>query len=564
MDIKKERGQDYMVDNNDNEDLSGFRAFTPFIFKISSNLEYLNDIDEYIATIYLKRLVYNDAFNEIHNKFKRTLFKRRKKLVKSEFVGIWGWNSWCGIHTFPILTDGKIYDIYKNTVDVGFTHREEGTGLLPHAVLHKIDNNGVIEFAGEPTYKCYDGVHGEDYNIDNILCWAKMAMEYFLATGDFDWFNAEKMRVISMTIDFFLDNYRDKFNPELIYTGIEGDWTECTNWTLDNSNASVNMLRTLELFIECEKLFTFKNSFSATHYDYQDVFDRMLLNFNKPVEEGGFWHDDLGFYVHGNDGKGGHIEGDKYFESTVNYFALLWGYAPKKYANRIFEYLNTKGKEVENPPNVALPVLTNYMPRTNARRKRYGYDVTNGDIWTVLGAHATAARLKYGFIDIGTGMYKKLLQYGKESGFFHNSVYLDGSFNDSWDPEVANNGTPYPPLLYGLLGLKLNAGGIEFNISALQNIKWLKLIIFLFNSPHLFQTSWHNNEHRPYQTIVAKLDKDRLFSLIQTNKFDLNDIDLNTDNDEHGPSLSEIIIQKEVINNCKFTILRDKSLKIEN
>ena len=50
---------------------------------------------------------------------------------------------------------------------------------------------------------------------------------------------------------------------------------------------------------------------------------------------------------------------------------------------------------------VPYPVLTNYLPRTGARRTNYGKTVTNGDIWMVLGAHAAATRSQSGFPERG-------------------------------------------------------------------------------------------------------------------------------------------------------------------
>ena len=42
-------------------------------------------------------------------------------------------------------------------------------------------------------------------------------------------------------------------------------------------------------------------------------------------------------------GHGKQIHGDKYFESTVNYFAALWHLAPEAYQSRMWAYLNALG-----------------------------------------------------------------------------------------------------------------------------------------------------------------------------------------------------------------------------
>ncbi len=195
----------------------------PEIFTLNSNISWLNSIPHSIETVFLGKLLYHGVFNEIHDTYRKRFFKR--KLIKAEPVGVWGWNSWCGIHTFPLLTGLTINQILTATYDVGFQRTESSTGLLPHAIVH---DKGV--FGSQLTYKCYDGIHGEGYNLDNILCWAKMAMEYFLITNDRQWFTSEIFGKITHTIDYILENFRGKFNSALIYAGIEGDWTECTNW----------------------------------------------------------------------------------------------------------------------------------------------------------------------------------------------------------------------------------------------------------------------------------------------------------------------------------------------
>ena len=455
-------------------------------FKIKSNLSWLNDLPTRIKSVYLDQLLWKDCFNEVHNTYKRFFFKR--KLKKREHVGIWGWNTWCGVHVLPVLVGKRIKTILKNTIEVGFNNLEPNTGLLPHAVIHE-DRN----FASKPTYKCYGGEHGEAYNLDNILCWAKMAMEYFLQTQELEWF-LPKLQVIQHNLDFILDNFTNKFNPVLIYAGIEGDWTECTDWILDNANVNVNFLRTLLLFINSIK--RIKQS-KKGHYrqiknlsiaQYQHIYNEMRTSFNNPVEKGGFWSKELGYYIHGNDGKGEIVHGDKYFESTANYFALLWNITEKSQEKILWEYIESHKTQIEMP----YPVLTNFHPRTSARRKKYGKTVTNGDIWMVLGAHAAAARLQNGEIKQGTDMYKAIVDYELEHGVLHNCIYQDGSVNDSWDPEIANYGSLYVPLVLGVLGIDAVGNGLKFRLQPLEHMENLKMDFFITGKSYSFNLKWDN------------------------------------------------------------------------
>ena len=444
-------------------------------FTIDSDVPWLGHIPGKIEEIFVGRLLDNGVYNEVHNKYKRRLL-RKDKLVETKHVGVWGWNSWCGVHTFPILTSGTLHDIYKATVDVGFSNTEEGTGLLPHAVLHE---NG---FASTPTFKCYGGAHGEAYNLDNIMCWAKMAMEYYLASGDTRWFEA-KFGTIKATIDYILDNLRDKYNPKLIYTGVEGDWTECTDWEMDNANVNVNMVRTLELFTESAKLL---GKHDVTN-DYLSVRDELITHVNKPVEEGGFWSEDLGYYIHGNNGDGTIVHGDRYFESTANYFALLWSIVPEDRLAVLWQSIDARHEPLEMP----YPVLTNLHPRTGARRKNYGATVTNGDVWMVLGAHAAATRLQGGYRKIGTAMFKAIVKYEMREGVLHNCIYpKTGGVNKSWDPEIANYGALFAPITLGILGINYHSEGLEFNLVPLEGMQRLKVTLYFTGKTIKLDVKW--------------------------------------------------------------------------
>ncbi|MEX2680410.1 MAG: hypothetical protein Q6373_002330 [Candidatus Sigynarchaeota archaeon] len=439
----------------------------------------MEGIPRRIETVYLNKLVWNGVYNEIHCKYKHFLW--RKRLVSSTHVGVWGWNSWCGIHAFPLLTGGDLASIYKATVDVGFTRPEPTTGLLPHAVIHK---DGV--FGSQPEYKCYGGQHGESYNLDNMLCWAKMAMEYFLVTNDKVWFTTAKLERITCTVDYILDNLRGRFNPVLVEAGIEGDWTECTDWTLDNANVNVNFIETLRLLAECMVLI----GKDVGVKEYQTAREAMIAAFNAPVRKGGFWDPELGHYVHGNDGAGDIVHGNKYFESTTNYFAILWRIAPPEMRKRIWEYTNAHRRPLEMP----FPVLTNLGPRTGARRKEYRRTVTNGDVWMVLGAHAAAARLQDGYIKEGTEMYKAIVDYEAREGVLHNCLYPgNNTVNDSWDPEIANYGALFAPLVFGVLGIVPGAKGLDFNVAGLDSLEKLDMTFFFDGREHLLRARWKGN-----------------------------------------------------------------------
>ncbi len=455
-------------------------------FKIYSGDPLLDAIPSRLETVYMQQLLHNDTFNECYNKYKRKWFKKER--ISRRFIGIWGWNSWCGIHALNLLTGKNFRRILRNTIDVGFQHTESTTGMLPHAVLH---NNDV--FASQTEFKCYSGKNGEAYNLDNIICWAKMAMEYYLASADHEWFES-KLPTIETTINYILDNFRSKFNDKLIEIGIEGDWTECTNWELDNANVNVNIIEALRLLIESINLLKKSN---ANLQRYQSIRSQLIEEFNKDIAAGGFWHPEKHYFVHGNDGTGANIHGDKYFESTANYFALLWNIANDKNKKELWTYIDSVSKKLEFP----YPVLTNLYPRTGSRRQNYGFTVTNGDVWMVLGAHAAAARMQAGYLDIGSKMYNAILEYENREGVLHNCIYFKNRVNDTWDPEIANYGALYVPFVFGILGAQTTADGLELNVKRYLNIKRLQTNLYFRDSEIRIDIEFVNNN-----SIVGNLE----------------------------------------------------------
>jgi hypothetical protein len=142
---------------------------------------------------------------------------------------------------------------------------------------------------------------------------------------------------------------------------------------------------------------------------------------------------------------------------------------------------------------VPWPVLTNHEPRTGARRKDYGRTVTNGDVWMVLGAHAAAARLQDGYIEEGTEMYKAIVDYEAREGVLHNCIYPgNNTINDSWDPEIANYGALYAPLVFGVLGIVPRASGLEFNVAGLNGLERFDMTFFFDGINHQIAARWEN------------------------------------------------------------------------
>ena len=435
-----------------------------------SDVDFFAHVNARIESVFFDQLTFNGRICEVHS----TPDGGKRP------VGIWGWNTWCGIHDLPPLVDASFRRVLEATIDEGLQRPEPGTGLLPHAV--PIDSDGRIGYVeGKPKvhYRTYDGVHGEDYCLDNIICWAKMALELFLYTRNRRWFTLEKLSVIERSTDYILTHFTSQYNEHLIQSGIEGDWTENTNWHADNSNNNVCMVNCLDLLAEVEKVFG-RDSRSTK---YLDASRNIREEFRKDSRAGGFWLEGR-WFLHGNDGTGGRVYGDRYFESTANYFSILWDIADRSQEKLIFSYIDSN-PGIEHP----FPVLTNHLPRDNARRMNYGYTVTDGDVWLTLGAHAAVARLRRGYQSQATRMYRAIVEYEKKEGTIHNNIRQDGSANEVWSPEVGNYGSLFTPLVEGVMGLRPVADGLIIDPRPLEGMTRFRTLVPLNYSGKQFALS---------------------------------------------------------------------------
>jgi len=426
---------------------------------IESNVGWFDHIPSRIQSVFLKQLTYQGCFAEVH--------APDEHCSEKYFAGIWGWNTWCALHDMVPLAGPEVQQIMRNTFQVGLNSIEPETGLFPHSVL--IGPKGVI--GSKVEYRTYGGAHGEGYNLDNILCWAKMILEYVLYTRDLQWFTPQKLAAIENCIGYILKNFRSKFNPHLIETGIEGDWTENTNWEGDNAIVNANMYHCLHLLAGVQNL---QGSVEKVE-KYLELAEEISLAFNLLSSKGGFWDEKRGYYLHGNDGTGKQVYGDDYFETSANIFAILWGMADEYRTNSIWKFMDAH-PEIELP----YPVLTNLYSRTCARRPEYGHTVCNGDIWFTLGAHTAVARLNCGYVKKATEMFRAILNYELKEGTIHNNIYPDGSVNADWSPEMANYGSLFTILVEGLLGIRPSSEGLLIHPYPLGGMSHLKTLSPLY------------------------------------------------------------------------------------
>jgi hypothetical protein len=140
----------------------------------------------------------------------------------------------------------------------------------------------------------------------------------------------------------------------------------------------------------------------------------------------------------------------------------------------------------------------------------YGHTVTDGDVWMTLGAHAMAARLRMGYAERATDMYRAIINYELDHGTIHNSIFADGSADEKWDPEIGNYGSIFTPLVEGVLGLKPTSGGLLIGPVPLHGMRNLRFLAPLAYAGKYFglEVNWRGGSRS-----LATLDGERLESV---------------------------------------------------
>lgn len=258
----------------------------------------------------------------------------RYGVVDNKIVGANGWiTNWKCLHE-PFfsqigmaLNDGNYVRNMSSTLDQERDHAmtEEGR------VLSRWHNGDEDQIPGTFNYKTgyYEARWG--YTIDSQTGYIINAAEQFNLCGDIKWLHSHKTSC-EKALDWLIK--RDSNNNGIFemmndYTSqaTASDWLDIVWASFENAFVNAQMYEALNLWAECEAVLGDK----AKSEHYYSIAKRLKENFNKSIDEGGFWAPEKKQYVYWRD-KDGSIHGDN-FVTPVNFAVIAFGLCDDK--NRV-------------------------------------------------------------------------------------------------------------------------------------------------------------------------------------------------------------------------------------
>lgn len=250
----------------------------------------------------------------------------RYGVVDNTIVGANGWiTNWKCLHE-PFfsqigmaLNDENYIKNMSSSLDAERDHAitEEGR------VLSRWHNTDDDQMPGTFNYKTgyYEARWG--YTIDSQTGYIINTTEQFDLCGDTDWLRTHK-ESCEKVLDWLIK--RDSNNNGIFemmndYTsqGIASDWLDIVWASFENGFVNAQMYEALNLWANCELVLGDK---AKSDY-YFSVAGRLKENFNKPVDQGGFWYPEKKQYIYWRD-KDGSIHGDN-FVTPVNFAVIAFG-----------------------------------------------------------------------------------------------------------------------------------------------------------------------------------------------------------------------------------------------
>lgn len=250
----------------------------------------------------------------------------RYGVVDNGIVGANGWTTnWKCLHE-PFfaqigmaLNDGNYVRNMSYTLD-----RERDYALTDEGrVLSRWHNADDDQMPGTFNYKTgyYEARWG--YTIDSQTGYIINTAEQFDLCGDLDWLRSHK-ESCERALNWLIrrdSNGNGVFEMMNNYTaeGVASDWLDIVWASFENAFVNAQMYEALNLWADCEQVLGDK---AKSEY-YRSVAARLKENFNKPVDEGGFWYPEKKQYIYWRD-KDGSVHGDN-FVTPVNFAVIGFG-----------------------------------------------------------------------------------------------------------------------------------------------------------------------------------------------------------------------------------------------
>ncbi|MDR0748583.1 MAG: hypothetical protein LBF62_03295 [Tannerellaceae bacterium] len=315
----------------------------------------------------------------------------RYGVVDNGIVGANGWiTNWKCLHepffaqTGLALGDRQYTQNLAQTLDRERDHaiREDGR------VLSRWHDNDGDQMPGTFNYKTgyYEAVWG--YTVDSQTGQVINTAELFNLNGDIDWLRSHK-NSCEKALEWLIkrdSNRNGIFEMMNSYTGegLASDWLDIVWASFENAFVNAQMYEALNLWAECELVMGDDEKAAR----YRNIAERLKDSFNKPIEEGGFWHAQKKQYVYWRD-KDGSVHGDN-LVTPVNFAVIGFGLCNDK--ERIKMILEEIEKRTVAEHLFHWPLCFDSYREEEVSNRQWPFPVyENGDIfptWGYLGVRA--------------------------------------------------------------------------------------------------------------------------------------------------------------------------------
>tara|TARA_R110002050_G_scaffold286121_1_gene436228 strand:+ start:7620 stop:10127 length:2508 start_codon:yes stop_codon:yes gene_type:complete len=250
----------------------------------------------------------------------------RYGVVDNNIAGANGWlTNWKCLHEPFFAQIGLALNDPNYTENMTATlDQERDLAMLPDGrVLSRWHNAPGDEIPG--TYNNQTGYYEAKwgYTIDSQTGYIINTSEQFNLNGDTQWLLSHK-ESCERALDWLIR--RDSDNNgifEMINNSISeekaSDWLDIVWAGYENAFVNAQMYEALTLWAECENTL---GDLKKSKY-YTTLAQKLKDQFNKPIDNGGFWSEDKNQYVYWRD-KDGSIHGDN-LVTPVNFAAIAFG-----------------------------------------------------------------------------------------------------------------------------------------------------------------------------------------------------------------------------------------------
>ncbi|WP_199851419.1 alpha-L-rhamnosidase-related protein [Parabacteroides pacaensis] len=339
----------------------------------------------------------------------------RYGVVDNGIVGANGWTTnWKCLHEPFFSQIGMALGDENYTRNNGASlDRERDHAITPEGrVLSRWHNTDEDQMQGTFNYKTgyYEARWG--YTVDSQTGQVINTAEQFDLCGDIHWLRSHKT-ACEKALDWLIR--RDSNNNgifEMMNNSIAeetaSDWLDIVWATFENAFVNAQMYEALNLWADCERVLgdTEKASY------YTKVAARLKENFNKPIDEGGFWSPENKQYVYWRD-KDGSVHGDN-LVTPVNFAVIAFNLCDDK--KRIAQILDQIEKRTAAENLFHWPLCFDSYKREEVQSGNWPFPkYENGDIFPTWGYMGIRAYARYDKA-IALKYVRNLLEQYKKDG----------------------------------------------------------------------------------------------------------------------------------------------------